>query len=84
LICYMTLPESRGGSKTRGEDYMNKTVARGGGWLLPRWARGKYGLPIKGNGMAAADDLAWVARKTRRRIGIIIRGAFISRTMRAD
>ena len=61
VICYVALPESRGGSKERGDEYMRKAVAKGSNWLLPRWARGKYYLPIKGEKEAAAAELAWVA-----------------------
>lgn len=60
-ICYTALPESRGGSKAKGDEYMRKAIARSDGWLLPRWARGKYYLPHKGDKQAAAADLAWVA-----------------------
>jgi hypothetical protein len=61
VICYIALPESRGGSEAKGDKYMQKALARGQDWLLPRWARGKYYLPIKGKKQEAAADLAWVA-----------------------
>jgi hypothetical protein len=61
VICYMILPESRGGSKAKGDLYMQRAVAKGGDWLLPRWARGKYYFPVKGDDQNAAIDLAWVA-----------------------
>jgi hypothetical protein len=61
VICYIVLPESRGGSETKGDEYMQKAITRGSGWLLPRWARGKYYLPAKGKKQEAAVDLAWVA-----------------------
>jgi len=61
MISYYVLPKSRGGSKAKAEAYMDKAIAKGSGWLLPRWARGKYYLPAKGQKRAAAEDLAWVA-----------------------
>lgn len=61
VICYLVLPESQGGSEAKGDAYMQKALARGDGWLLPRWAHGKYYLPVKGREQAAADELRWVA-----------------------
>lgn len=61
VICYVALPESRGGSKAKGEEYMQKAVAKGDHWLLPRWGRGKYYYPILGRKELAKQDLAWVA-----------------------
>ena len=61
VICYYVLPKSRGGSKAKAEENMQKAMIKGKGWLLPRWARGKYYLPAKGDKQAAAADLAWVA-----------------------
>jgi len=61
VICYVALPESRGGSDAKGDEYMQKSIAKGGNWLLPRWARGKYYQPMKGDSQAAEADLAWVA-----------------------
>jgi len=60
-ICYIVLPESSGGSEARGDDYMQKSIAKGGEWLLPRWARGKYYDPMKGNKYEETTDLTWVA-----------------------
>lgn len=60
-ICYIALPVSRGGSEEKGDEYMQKAIDRGGDWLLPRWARGKYYYPMKGNAHAATADLSWVA-----------------------
>jgi len=60
VICYVALPESRGGSKAKGEAYMAKSVAKSDGWLLPRWGRGKYYYPIRGEKALARQDLAWV------------------------
>jgi hypothetical protein len=61
VICYVALPQSRGGSKAKGEAYMQQAVAKGDGWLLPRWGRGKYYYPIRGDKEEARQDLAWVA-----------------------
>jgi len=61
VICYVALPESRGGSDAKGDEYMQKSITKSGDWLLPRWARGKYYQPMKGDKQAARDDLAWVA-----------------------
>lgn len=61
MICYYVLPKSRGGSKTKAEESMQKAIVKGQGCLLPRWARGKYYLPAKGQKQEAAADLAWVA-----------------------
>ncbi len=61
VICYLVLPESLGGSEKKGDEYMQKAVAKQNDWLLPRWARGKYYYPVKGQQQAADADLAWVA-----------------------
>ncbi len=61
VICYIALPESRGGSKQKGDEYMQKAIVKGDGWLLPRWARGKYYYAIKGDVEKGRQDLAWVA-----------------------
>ena len=60
-ICYLALPESRGGSTAKGDAYMQKALAKGTDWLLPRWAHGKYYLPVKGKAEEARAELAWVA-----------------------
>lgn len=60
-ICYMVLPGRWGGSEAKADAYMQKAVDRSDGWLLPRWARGKYYLPVKGDKQAATAELAWVA-----------------------
>lgn len=61
VICYLVLPKSKGGSDERGDEFMKKALARGDGWLLPRWAHGKYYLPMRGQKQAAAAELGWVA-----------------------
>ena len=63
VICYYALPESMGGSKALGDKYMQAAVTRGNaeGWLLPRWARGKYYYEILGEKKLQRQDLEWVA-----------------------
>ncbi|MDH4285107.1 MAG: TRAP transporter TatT component family protein [Gallionellaceae bacterium] len=61
VICYLVLPERMGGSDAKGDEYMQRAVANHNDWLLPRWARGKYYYPVKGQQKAADADLAWVA-----------------------
>lgn len=61
VICYLVLPESLGGSTAKGDEYMQKAVAKQNDWLLPRWARGKYFFPVKGQQKSADADLSWVA-----------------------
>jgi len=63
VICYYALPKSKGGSKSKGDAYMEKAVERGKRRLLPRWARGKYYYPIKGEPELARLDLEWVATR---------------------
>lgn len=60
-ICYLALPEFSGGSKQKGDEYMQKAIVKGDKWLLPRWARGKYYYPIQGDVEKSRLDLAWVA-----------------------
>jgi len=62
VICYYALPESMGGSEAKGDEYMAKAVARGDrdGWLLPRWARGKYYYEILDQTKLQRQDLEWV------------------------
>jgi len=61
VICYYVLPKSMGGSKSMADDYMNRSIARADGWLLPRWAQGKYYYVVKGENDKARADLEWVA-----------------------
>lgn len=62
-ISYYVIPESIGGSKKIGEAYMQKAVDRGSNRLLPRWGRGKYYYPIRGNLAKSREDLEWVANR---------------------
>ncbi|MDF1581016.1 MAG: TRAP transporter TatT component family protein [Desulfuromonadales bacterium] len=63
VICYYALPTSKGGSKVKGDKYMEQAIERGGTRLFPRWARGKYFYPIKDESEKARQDLEWVARQ---------------------
>jgi hypothetical protein len=63
VICYYVLPKSKGGSKSKGDAYMEVAVEKGEKRLLPRWARGKYYYPIKGEKELARQDLEWVASR---------------------
>lgn len=61
VICYLVLPKSMGGSESMADEYMNRSIARSDGWLLPRWARGKYYYEVKGEPEKARAELEWVA-----------------------
>ena len=61
VICYYALPGFKGGDKKKGDEYMLEAVQKGEKRLLPRWARGKYYYPIKGDKDKALEDLQWVA-----------------------
>jgi hypothetical protein len=63
VICYYALPEFKGGSPKKGDEYMRKAVAKGTHWLLPLWARGKYYYVIKNEPEKSYRDLQWVARQ---------------------
>lgn len=62
-ICYCALPSYLGGDKEKCFQYMDASVAEGKGYLLPRWARGKYFHQVTGDKDAAIADLQWVARQ---------------------
>ena len=59
-ICYTVLPASSGGSEAKADEFMQKAIAKGKQWLLPRWASGKYYYPMKGDLRSADADLNWV------------------------
>ena len=61
VICYYALPEYKGGSKKKGDEYMRKAVAKRNDWLLPLWARGKYYYVIKNEPEKSSRDLQWVS-----------------------
>lgn len=61
VVCYYALPAGLGGSVAQAEAYMQQAVDREDNWLLPRWARGKYYYPARGEDEKSLADLAWVA-----------------------
>jgi hypothetical protein len=63
VICYYALPEFKGGSPKKGDEYMRKAVTKGSHWLLPIWARGKYYYVIKNEPDKSLRDLQWVAEQ---------------------
>jgi len=63
VICYYALPEFKGGSPKKGDEYMRKAVTKGSHWLLPIWARGKYYYVIKNEPEKSRLDLQWVAKQ---------------------
>ena len=63
VICYYALPKRMGGSKEKGDEYMQKAVSMGDGWLFPRWARGKYYYVIKDEPEKSRQDLKWVSTR---------------------
>ena len=63
VICYYALPEFKGGSKKKGDEYMHKAVKKSSHWLLPIWARGKYYYVIKNEPEKSRRDLLWVAKQ---------------------
>ena len=63
VICYYVLPSAMGGSKAKGDYYMDQAVRNGQGWILPRWARGKYYYPVRGEDEKGRQDLEWVASR---------------------
>lgn len=60
FITYYVLPESQGGSKSKGEAYLQKAVDRSKSRLMPRWGRAKYYYERTGNTLAAREDMQWV------------------------
>jgi len=63
VICYYALPEFKGGSPKKGDEYMRKAVTKGSHWLLPIWARGKYYYVIKNEPEKSRLDLQWVVKQ---------------------
>lgn len=60
-ISYGVLPSFLGGDKSMAKVYMEKSIDRGEGYLLPRWGRGKYFHQVTGDIEGARQDLSWVA-----------------------
>ena len=62
-ICYGVLPFFLGGDTDMAKVYMEKSIDRGKGYLLPRWGRGRYFHQVTGDIESARQDLSWVARQ---------------------
>jgi hypothetical protein len=60
FITYYVLPESKGGSKVKGEAYLQRAVEKSKSRLMPRWGRAKYYYERTGNKQAALEDMQWV------------------------
>ncbi len=60
-ICYLALPSLLGGDTSLGTSYLQKSIAKGQGYLLPTWGRGKYFHQVTGDREDARKDLLWVA-----------------------
>jgi hypothetical protein len=60
-ICYSALPFFLGGDTDLGKVYLEKSIDKGKGYLLPRWGRGKYFHQVTGDRKSARQDLEWVA-----------------------
>lgn len=60
-ICYLALPSLFGGDTDLGKNYLEKSIARGKGYLLPTWGKGKYFHQVTGDLKSAREDLRWVA-----------------------
>lgn len=62
-ICYLALPSLLGGDTGLGKAYLEKSIAKGKGYLLPTWGKGKYFHQVTGDLESARKDLLWVARQ---------------------
>ena len=62
-ICYLALPTFLGGDTNLGKTYLEKSIAKGKGYLLPTWGRGKYFHQVTGDLKSARKDLLWVASR---------------------
>ncbi|KJR98926.1 MAG: hypothetical protein VR65_18555 [Desulfobulbaceae bacterium BRH_c16a] len=60
-ICYLALPSLLGGDVSLGKAYLEKSIERGKGYLLPTWGKGKYFHQVTGDLKSARKDLLWVA-----------------------
>ncbi len=60
-ICYLALPSLLGGDIDLGKSYLEKSIERGTGYLLPTWGKGKYFHQVTGDLEGARKDLRWVA-----------------------
>lgn len=62
-ICYSALPSLLGGDIGLGKTYLEKSIAKGKGYLLPTWGKGKYFYQVTGDLESARKDLLWVASR---------------------
>ena len=60
-ICYLALPSLLGGDSKLGKAYLEESIVRGKGYLLPTWGKGKYFHQVTGDLKSARKDLQWVA-----------------------
>lgn len=60
-ICYLALPKLLGGDSNLGKTYLEKSLIKGKGYLLPTWGKGKYFYQVTGDLKSARKDLLWVA-----------------------
>lgn len=60
-VCYLALPSILGGDTNLGKSYLEKSISRGKGYLLPTWGKGKYFYQVTGDLEGAREDLLWVA-----------------------
>ncbi len=60
-ICYLALPSLLGGDSNLGKTYLEKSIIKGKGYLLPTWGKGKYFHQVTGDLKSARKDLLWVA-----------------------
>jgi hypothetical protein len=62
-ISYSALPYVLGGDSRMGLAYLEKSLAKGQGYLLPTWGRGKYFHQVTGDFRTARQDLRWVSEQ---------------------
>jgi len=62
-ISYSALPYALGGDSRVGLAYLEKSLAKGQGYLLPTWGRGKYFHQVTDDLAAARQDLRWVSEQ---------------------
>lgn len=62
-VSYCVLPGFFGGDRQECYRYMDKTVDKSDGFLLGRWARGRFFYQVTGDRDAARRDLQWVVEQ---------------------
>lgn len=63
-ISYSALPSWMGGDTGLGGKYLEQSLTRGQGYLLPTWGKGKYFHQVTGDIASARKDLQWVAAQS--------------------